>query len=179
MNLSKHGCSIYRTKGIQKKYKYMWYLRERCWCEEKTLKLMHKAVCEEHDLVFMDVGHPESKVELSICNDANEFYHCCGDYATSMDTVIYNIDKMLEDNFNIEKFYPQYDFEYRVTFLFVFEQLSKIEKPDICLLAGNNVAIHHSALGHSSWGIVGLKYGENVGSERISNFLNAMMVEKK
>ena len=146
---------IYLLKGIQKKYKYMWYLRERCWCEEKTLKLMHKAVHEEHDLVFMDVGHPESTVELSICNDANEFYHRCGDYATSMDTVIYNIDRMLGDNFNVENFHQKYDFEYRATFLFflfVFEQLSKIEKPDICLLAGNNVAIHHSTLGHSSWG---------------------------
>lgn len=54
-----------------------------------------------------------------------------------------------------------------------------LQKPDICLLAGNNVAIHHSTLGHSSWGIVGLKYGGNVVLERIKKFLNAMMVEKK
>lgn len=65
---------------------------------------MYQAVCEDHDLVFMDVGHPECKEEMSICNDANEFYHRCGDYATSMDTTIYNIGSMMENNFNLEEF---------------------------------------------------------------------------
>lgn len=39
-----------------------------------------------------------------------------------------------------------------VFFLFIFEQLSKIHIPDICLLAGSKVTIYHSVLGHSDWG---------------------------
>ena len=147
--------NIYLVKGIQKKYKYMWYLRERCWCEEKTLKLMYQAVCEDHDLVFMDVGHPESKEEISICNDANEFYHRCGDYATSMDTTIYNVERMLGSQFDLAEFHGKYCLNQRrgfVFFLVIFEQLSKKEIPDICLLAGNKVTIYHSTLGHSGWG---------------------------
>lgn len=147
--------NIYLLKGIQKKYKYMWYLRERCWCEEKTLKLMYQAVCEDYDLVFMDVGHPESKEEISICNNANEFYHRCGDYATSMDTAIYNVDTMLGNQFDLAEFHGKYCLNQRRGFLFflvILEQLSKKIPPTICLLAGNQVTIYHSVLGHSSWG---------------------------
>lgn len=146
---------IYLLKGIQKKYKYMWYLRERCWCDEKTLKLMHRAACEDHDLIFMDVGHPECGVELSICNDANEFYHRCGDYATSMDTAIYNVDRMLGTEFDLAEFHQKYDLEYRQAFVFflvILEQLSKKTSPNICLLAGEKVTIYHSVLGSQSWG---------------------------
>lgn len=156
--------SIYLLKGIQKKYKYMWYLRERCWCEEKTLKLMFEAVSGDHDLVFLDVGHPESERELYICNDADEFYHRCGDYATSMDTAIYNVDWMLGANFNLTEFHKKYDLccrEAFVFFLLIFEQLSKKEKPIICLLAGDDVTIYHSVLGHSSWGDIRIEiWGE-------------------
>lgn len=147
--------NIYLLKGIQKKYKYMWYLRERCWCEEKTLKLMYQAVCEDYDLVFMDVGHPESKERISICNNANEFYHRCGDYATSMDTAIYNVDTMLGNQFDLAEFHGKYCLNQRRGFLFflvILEQLSKKIPPTICLLAGNQVTIYHSVLGHSSWG---------------------------
>ena len=146
---------IYLLKGIQKIYKYMWYLRERCWCEEKTLKLMYQSVCGDHDLVFMDVGHPECKKEISICNDANEFYHRCGDYATSMDTAIYNVNAMLGSYFNLAEFHGKYCLDQRRGFLFflvIFEQLSKKSSPNICLLAGSQVSIYHSVLGHSSWG---------------------------
>lgn len=147
--------NIYLLKGIEKEYKYMWYLRERCWCEEKTLKLMFEAVSGDHDLVFLDVGHPESERKLSVCNDADEFYHRCGDYATSMDTAIYNVDRMLGANFDLAEFHEKYDLNQRrgfVFFLMIFEQLSKKEIPDICLLAGDKVTIYHSALGHSGWG---------------------------
>ena len=34
----------------------------------------------------------------------------------------------------------------------ILEQLSKKIPPTICLLAGNQVTIYHSVLGHSSWG---------------------------
>ena len=85
------GEYILMMNEIQKEYDYMWYLRDRCWCEEKTLKLMHEAMKEPHDIIFLDVGHPDSPKEISICNDANQFYHRCGDYATSMDTTIYNV----------------------------------------------------------------------------------------
>ena len=62
---------------------------------------------------------------------------------------------MLGDSFDIEEFRAKYDLEYRQAFVFfilIFEQLSKTGKTDICLLAGNNVAIYHSTLGHSAWG---------------------------
>ena len=55
--------NIFMLDQIEKQYKYMWYLRDRCWCEEKTLKLMYKAISEEYDLIFLDVGHPEYKKE--------------------------------------------------------------------------------------------------------------------
>lgn len=146
---------IYLLKDIHKKYQYMWYLRERCWCDEKTLKLMYKAVCEEHDLVFLDVGHLECKEEISICNDANDFYHRCGDYATSMDTAIYNVERMLGSQFDLVDFHRKYCLNQRKSFLFflfIFEQLSKKKNPNICMLAGNRVLIYHSTLGHSGWG---------------------------
>ena len=146
---------IFMFDGIQKEYKYMWYLRDRCWCGEKTLKLMYKAVSVEHDLVFLDVGHPECTEEISICNDANTFYHRCGDYATSMDTAIYNVRKMLRNREHLEKFRTQYDAECRQSFfhfLMIFDQLGKKQQVKICLLSGPQIAIYHSYLGKSGWG---------------------------
>lgn len=146
---------IFMLDKIEKEYKYMWYLRDRCWCEEKTLKLMYRAVSEEHDLIFLDVGHPECTEEMSICNDANAFYHRCGDYATSIDTSIYNIKNMLLNERYLEEFRKKYDGIYRQSFfhfLIIFDRLAKKRKAEICLLAGKSVTVYHSCLGHSGWG---------------------------
>lgn len=144
---------VMMMRSIKKEYEYMWYLRDRCWCEEKTLRLMYRAMEDEHDLIFLDVGHPDEE-ELLICNDADAFYHRCGDYATSMDTAIYNVKTMLKDDFSMKEFKAKYDWEYRRSFqhfLLLFEQLSKKEKPDICLLSGKNMAVVHSRKGSSTW----------------------------
>lgn len=144
----------FKMTGIRKEYEYMWYLRDRCWCEEKTLRLIYRAMAEEHDLIFLDVGHPDEAEELLICNDADIFYHRCGDYATSMDTVIYNVKAMLKDDFNMEKFLQKYSGECRLYFphfILIFEQLAKKKRPDICLLSGKNMGIIHSRKGHSGW----------------------------
>lgn len=46
-------------------------------------------------------------------------------------------------------------------FIVIFDILSKIDPPDICLLAGSNITIYHSALGASGWGDRRLKtWGE-------------------
>lgn len=145
---------VFAMDGIQKEYEYMWYLRDRCWCEEKTLQLIYKAMEEEHDLIFLDVGHPDEAEELLICNDADTFYHRCGDYATSMDAALYNVKTMLKDDFSLEGFKAKYDGEYSKSFqhfLTIFEQLSRKQKPDICLLSGKNMGIVHSRKGGSTW----------------------------
>lgn len=125
---------------------YMWFLKDRSWCGEKTLKLMYRATEEPHDVIFLDVGHPDCPSELSICRDADEFYHRCGDYATSMDTTIYHVQSILKNTFNSDYRNP---FFYH--FLIIFEQLAKKSLPDICLLAGRNVTIFQSHKGHSGW----------------------------
>lgn len=145
---------VFTMDGVQKEYEYMWYLRDRCWCEEKTLRLMYRAMENEHDLIFLDVGHPEETEELQICRDADVFYHRCGDYATSMDATLYNVKTMLKDDFSMEGFKAKYDGEYSKSFqhfLFLFEQLSKKKKPDVCLLSGKNMAVVHSREGVSTW----------------------------
>lgn len=142
---------IFDLEGIEKNYTYLWYLRDRCWCEENTLQLIYRGVCEEHDLVFLDVGHPKGYATQRILRDANEFYHSCGDYATSMDTTIYNINSMLA--FDKERFMEKY--QSRMVsfpqFMVIFDQLSQKENPDICLLAGEDVAIWHSNKCVSMW----------------------------
>lgn len=153
VQLNEKAERIFMLEGVKRKYTYMWYLRNRCWCDEDTLRLMYQAVSGQHDLIFLDVGHPESKSEFSICQNADEFYHRCGDYATSMDTTIYNAQSMLQ--FNVEDFEHRYSGSYRESFfqfIVIFDQLFNKANPDICLLAGENVTIWHSRKGHSSWG---------------------------
>lgn len=145
---------IFLMRYLKKEYSYMWYLRDRCWCEEITLLLMYRAVTEKHDLIFFDIGHRESSAEVSYCQNADEFYHRCGDYATSMDATIYNVNSMLRENFDLWEFTNKYQEGSRKDFyhfLVIFNQLAKKRVPDICLLAGERVTILHSALGHSSW----------------------------
>lgn len=145
---------VLMMKDIPKEYTYMWYLRDRCWCEEKTLKLIYKAMEQPHDLIFMDVGHPDTPHELSISRNANEFYHSCGNYATSMDTAIYNVKAMLKDDVNMADFHARHGI-YKdgfLHFLLIFEQLAQKTNPDICLLGGKNVVIYHSHKGNSGWG---------------------------
>lgn len=144
---------IMMLEGIQKEYEYMWYLKDRSWCEEKTLKLMYQAMETPRDLIFLDVGHPDCEQDLLECNDANVFYHRCGDYATSMDTTIYNMKSILKGDFSIEEFRKNHG-EYRnafAHFIIIFEQLAKIANPNICLLAGENVTILNSNKSKSGW----------------------------
>lgn len=144
---------IIMMDGISKSYDYMWFLRDRCWCEEKTIKLIYQATEKMHDLIFLDVGHTNSQIELSICENANEFYHRCGDYATSMDTTIYNVKTMLNNYLDMEDFNKRHG-DYRkgfLQFLIIFEQLAKKARPNICLLAGKNITIFHSHVAGSGW----------------------------
>lgn len=136
-----------------KDYEYMWYMRDRCWCEENTLRLIYRGIETHSDVIFMDVGHPECKQELTICNDVNAFYHRCGDYATSMDATIYNIKSMLKNDLNFKSMREKYTFAWRNFFQFAvtFEQIAKIEQPRVCLLAGDNVSIYHSRKTQSGW----------------------------
>lgn len=146
---------IFLLDGITAKYEYMWYLRDRCWCEENTLNLMYESMEQKHDLIFMDVGHPDCTQEITICRDQNAFYHRCGDYATSMDAAIYNIESLLKENFDINSFREKYHGDYRQSFfhfLLIYEQLAKKEEPNICLLSGDSVEIWHSRKGDSGWG---------------------------
>lgn len=138
--------------GISKNYVYMWYMKDRSWCEEKTLKLIYRAMEEYRDLIFLDVGHSDSEREITTCNDANEFYHRCGDYATSMDTTIYNVKSMLKSDFNMEEFRKKHG-EHRsfMHFLIIFEQLAKKAKPEICLLSDINEIIFNSHKTQSGW----------------------------
>lgn len=143
---------IFQLEGLQKKYMYLWLIADRRWCKENTLQLVYKAINEKHDLVFLDIGHSNCAKEYSICNNANEFYHRCGDYATSMDTAIYCVDSMLR--FDINEFEKKHRkgmlsfFHFQV----IFEQLAKKKEPNICLLAGVDVTIYHSIKGSSAWG---------------------------
>ncbi len=142
---------IYQLEGLQKKYMYLWLIADRRWCNENTLQLMYRAVSEKHDLVFLDVGHQNCGKEYSICSDANEFYHRCGDYATSMDVSIYHVDSMLELDINeFTKLHPKGIFSF-LHFQVIFEQLSKKKRPDIVLLAGEDVVIYHSRKCGSGW----------------------------
>ncbi len=145
---------IFKMDLIRKKYTYMWYLKDRCWYGESTLKLIYEAMKEQHDLIFLNVGHPESPCKISVCQDADEFYHRCGNYATSIDTTIYNVQSLLKSDFNVEDFCEQHDGEYFLSFfhfLIIFEQLAKKEKPDICLLAGRSVVPFGSEKISSGW----------------------------
>ena len=144
---------VFSLEWNTKDYEYMWYMRDRCWCEEDTLRLIYRGIETHSDIVFMDVGHPESKRELTICNDVNVFYHRCGDYATSMDATIYNIKSMLKNDLNFKSMREKYTFAWRNFFQFAvtFEQIAKIEQPRVCLLAGDNVSIYHSRKTHSGW----------------------------
>ena len=45
---------IIMMDGISKSYDYMWFLRDRCWCEEKTIKLIYQATEKMHDLIFLE-----------------------------------------------------------------------------------------------------------------------------
>lgn len=144
---------IIMLDGISESYDYMWFLRDRCWCEEKTVKLIYQATQGVHDLIFLDVGHPDCQMELSVCKDANEFYHRCGDYATSMDTTIYNVKSMLKKNLDMADFNKRHG-NYKMgflQFLVIFEQLAKKKEPSICLLAGKNTVILHSHRTGSGW----------------------------
>lgn len=144
--------SIFKLEDIKEKYTYIWLVKDRCWCNENTLQLIHRAVSEKHDLVFLDVGHPNCGKEYSICNDANEFYHRCGGYATSMDTTIYHVSSILkEDMCEFQIQHPKGGL-YFFHFQLIFEQLAKKKIPDICLLTGADVAICNSVKSSSLWG---------------------------
>ncbi len=132
--------------GIQKEYDYMWYCKDRVWCLERTLRLMYRAMAEDPDILFLDEGHRDCMHEITVCKDANAFYHRCGDYATSIDTTIYNVNTILRNNFKLEEFHQRHGVysDSFFHFLVLFEQLAKIENPIICLLAGQNVTIMNS-----------------------------------
>ncbi len=141
--------------GIEKEYTYMWYMKERSWCRERTFRLVHKAMEEEQDLIFLDVGHLEEEQELIRCEDINAFYHRCGNYATSMDTAIYHVKSMLREEFDMEKFRKEHPEDYRgafLHFLVIFIQLAKKQNPRVCMTARKNAKIYNSPKGQGmSW----------------------------
>lgn len=144
---------IMTLDGIQKEYEYMWLLKDRCGAGEKFLQLLYRAMEEPHDLIFKDNGAESSEQELLMCRDVDEFYHKCGTWATNMGNAIYHVKSMLRGDFDMTEFYNRHG-EYKKQFphfLIIFEQLAKKRDPNICLLAGKNIALYQSGKSTSSW----------------------------
>ena len=144
---------VLMMEGITKEYTYMWYVKERCWCVERVLKLMYKAMEVPRDIIFLDAGHPKETQKLIVCRNANEFYHRCGEYATSMDTTIYNVKSILKGEFSLEDFHRRHGIygESFLHFLIIFEELAKKKSPNICILAGIENIVCNSSRWEFTW----------------------------
>lgn len=144
---------ILLVESVKRGYEYMWWLRDRCWCEERTLKLMHRAMEGRPDLIFFDFGHPNNPEELTYCNDADAFYHRCGDYATSMDAAIYSVEAFFAEGYNLEELHQKYGdgIKHFLHVIIIFERLAKMESLKVCLLSGRNMTVWHSQKGGSGW----------------------------
>lgn len=146
---------VLMMEGIRKEYTYMWYLKERCWCGERMLRLMYRAMEKPHDAIFIDIEHSDSEQELTVCENMNAFYHRCGMYATSMDATIYHVKSMLRDGFDMDQFHKEHPGDYRgafIHFMLLFIQLAKKPKPSVCIIAGKDAKIYNSPVGSGlSW----------------------------
>ncbi len=141
---------VLMMEGIRKEYTYMWYLKERCWCGERMLRLMYRAMEKPRDVIFIDIEHSDAGQELTVCEDVNAFYHRCGMYATSMDAAIYHVQSMLRDGFDMDQFHKEHPGDYRgafIHFMILFIQLAKKEKPSVCIIAGKDAKIYNSPMG--------------------------------
>lgn len=135
--------------GLEKKYDYIWPVKDRVWFEEPTLLAVEKAMEERYDAIFLGVlwcfAHPG--IGTKTYYSPEEFYLDWGYLVTSIDVNIYRCDTML-DGLNYEEV-RNYNLSF-THFQLMFQKLAEGEKR-VRSLVGDDIVAYNSNLASSGW----------------------------
>jgi len=143
------GALYFSGEGLEKKYDYIWPVKDRVWFEEPALVAIEGAMREGFDVIFLGVlwcfSHPG--IGTKIYEKPEEFYEDWGYLVTSMDVTILNRKSML-DHLSYEDLnvyipgFAQYEL--------VFQQLVRGNKK-IKALVGREIIAFNSNMAASGW----------------------------
>ena len=142
-------CSMYNGVGLEKKYDYIWPVKDRVWFEEPTIVEAKKAMEEEHDIIFLGVlecyTHPG--IGTKVYDIPEEFYADWGYLATSIDVNIMKWDTVLaelsyEEITKLSDTYTHFDI--------VFRGLAKAGR-SVKVLVGEEIVAYNSDTARSGY----------------------------
>ncbi len=93
MNLHEKLDLMFQGKGLKKHYKYIWPSKDRCSFKRSALERIVGKLEDDYDAVFV-LTSKEGETEY---HSAAEFYHDWGTWVTSVNTTIYNTEKLMKN----------------------------------------------------------------------------------
>lgn len=150
---------IFSGHGLQKRYRYLWPVKDRAFFGERTLKKVTELAQEDNDAIFLTLAlHPfyreEGQSTPMFFDSPSKFYARWGWLATSMDATLFHVGRMLKD-VDWQRFRERYFFDGENCFdhfNVLFHGLGQREKCIVRLVAFDDIESYVSPLGSSSWG---------------------------
>lgn len=145
---SKHAM-FYSGMGLNKRYEYIWPVKDRVWFEEPTLKEIETAMNEKMDAIFLGVlwCFSNPNIGTKVYEDPRDFYLDWGYLVTSLDVNIFRYSSMV-DGLTYEEL-KDYNISYQ-HFQLMYHQLAKGNKR-VKALVGNEIIAYNSQLVTSGW----------------------------
>ena len=143
---------IMTGQGREKKYKYVWPVKDRVYATSNCLKIIMETLEEGYELVFTGVINVDNQPDYPAVTYTNSinFYHDWGWLATSLHSAIYS-EAFL--NFAKEKLNKQ-DKEYRkyhCLFVYIFDCLADNPYMRVRVLRQAEIRFFESSRSMSTW----------------------------
>lgn len=140
---------IFMGEGLNKKYDYIWPVKDRVWFEVPTLLAIDNAMQENVDVIFLGVlwsyHHPD--IGTKIYESAREFYADWGYLVTSIDVNIFRYESMINDiDFDELKNYNDCFSHFQLMFNKLAGDTKKVKA-----LVGDEIIAYNSNRSGSGW----------------------------
>lgn len=143
---------ILEGKGINKKYDYIWPMKNRAYVDRETLIEIIKSAEKKNDVIVIGATQGNG-LSTTVYSDPVEFYGAWGWLVTSLDIVIYRYESMI-DGYNAAEFRDLHKGSYYANWsiwFYLFCQLAKLKDPKIKFLYGDNIRKFDVSAGRSLW----------------------------
>ena len=136
---------IFTGEGMLHNYDYIWPCKDRCMFSEETLATVKECMEEDFDIILIGM-YDHKDIKKNIYHNASDFYNDYAWRATSINTIIYRKQTML--NSFQHWIYPTVFNEY---YNHLFHTISHMSDLNICAISGEKILIYDSPLASSVW----------------------------
>ncbi len=142
--------------GLQYSYNYIWMVKDRCYVEEETLKVILEETKKGYDAIFLSSGYadrPDKEANSIVYLQREKFYADWGWLASSMNCTLFRVESLLA-GMDWNEFRDRYFFDgvnLFEHFTVLFHGLAQKESVSVGVICGEVSKFGEINIGEDYW----------------------------